>query len=690
MNNQSIKTRILNTIKNKDFIGIEPKLFVKRSERFSTLLGGLLCILIYIGIFISFLYFSQDLVYLKYPSENKSSIYSIFPSPILINSNTNKKLNLDLNINIVDQESYKSYINYFNLKLLVKTNVICFDNLDYNNTDSIKEYYNKFNEIYDNSNINSYELSKEYSIIMIQLICSNKYTNKYQKKISSKKLDKSKSVTIIREYKLIRCNNTLNFYNDFKTTTLDNNALCLPDIENNELDFNSNIISNLDFNKLFDQLSIYGNELYHINQSIIISIHKCLKSECPEDYNTFWDNLYKSSLNKDKTILNINNLKAVFYYNNILYDTKSYNEPSYIVPKVTNIQFNDSFNIKKTFYYNNIEINTDIGYVFEDFRIQNYISKEYENTDFLLLNDKDNISETTEIASLVFNISPVTKVIYRKYVKIQRILADVGGLFKTFVIFALIFNYFHNRASYYELLFNDLFTMEDLGKYFQYFDPNLRTNFVKYRDSIMLKNTRADILIKKIDSLNKKGNMYSNLSQGNCNKSESKLKDYASKSTLKSNNNQLNNLKMDNFYASLTKNNKVLNLRNKDNIKDYVNHNQISNEINNDSSDDLSNNLNNNSYIKNENSKSNIRLINDVNEDSKNLNNFISDKLSSISKSKDISNNNINIPVNNKSNEYKKINCKTKETKDISEKTDKNCKVANNAISNISIKSKFI
>jgi hypothetical protein len=75
----------------------------------------------------------------------------------------------------------------------------------------------------------------------------------------------------------------------------------------------------------------------------------------------------------------------------------------------------------------------------------------------------------------------------------------MGGLAKSMVIMALIINYFHDEAKYYELMIDSLFDVDDLYKYFQYFNPNNKNMFKKYRDSIILRNAKHVDDVKRED-----------------------------------------------------------------------------------------------------------------------------------------------------------------------------------------------
>jgi hypothetical protein len=94
------------------------------------------------------------------------------------------------------------------------------------------------------------------------------------------------------------------------------------------------------------------------------------------------------------------------------------------------------------------------------------------------------------------------------------------------VVIAVILNYFHNRAKYYQTLFNELFNIDDLLKYFQYFDPSIRSNYFKIRNSILIKSAKNEDMIKKLDKNNNQGPGNSGTVGGGTNTQQSRHSSY--------------------------------------------------------------------------------------------------------------------------------------------------------------------
>lgn len=149
-----------------------------------------------------------------------------------------------------------------------------------------------------------------------------------------------------------------------------------------------------------------------------------------------------------------------------------------------------------------VETFSDKGYILEDFSIEKVFLKNSFLEFISYVNNYETINKnnTTEISQnflknilcdISFQPSYEKKTFYRKYYKVQNLVAEMGGLAKSFVVLAYFLNFFHDHAKYYEKLIDSLFDIEDLFKYYQYYNPQDKKIFKKYRDSIILKNTKA-------------------------------------------------------------------------------------------------------------------------------------------------------------------------------------------------------
>lgn len=480
---ETIKKFVISTIKSSDFIGIKPALFINHSRRFNTVFGGILCILMILGILIAFLYFSQDLVYYQYPNETKSTLYSNTPELVSLSSDPSKFYIMALIQNENDETLDQ---DYFRLSFEEISEADCKNYLN-----EKANYFIQFPDL---------PLSTELQLL--QSICTSQISDPFNNKF---------------EYENGSLTYNLNSKPDFKIRS---KLLAVETCNSTSIDYISSKYSKYDLTRSIcikntHEATLLGNIYSSIFQKLKISLLPCFKKDCPPDHESFFSNNY--------------NYKLTILYNGYVYDTKSYNDLTYSYPAALSVN-----NLKDTVKRDivtikNIVVKTDIGYVFEDFRDEKIVtmqnikanteqfSKLELFTKFNSLNDKslspyeafesNEILEKTQIV-VEFILSSQTDYIYRKYIKIQKILAELGGLFKCLVVIAVILNYFHNRAKYYQTLFNELFNIDDLLKYFQYFDPSIRSNYFKIRNSILIKSAKSEDMIKKLDKQN-------NQSQGN-------------------------------------------------------------------------------------------------------------------------------------------------------------------------------
>ena len=133
---------------------------------------------------------------------------------------------------------------------------------------------------------------------------SKQVGNKNKKSLTFIEEQNRKIYSLIREYELVKCdsNITVNrYFNYLNTTIFQNKGLCIPKIEE-EKDLNSLISMNLkgyadnSGDHITNELSIFGNNFYHISQYIKLSVFKCNENliKCPDDNKDFWEGFLQS------------------------------------------------------------------------------------------------------------------------------------------------------------------------------------------------------------------------------------------------------------------------------------------------------------------------------------------------------------------------------------------------------------
>jgi hypothetical protein len=239
--------------------------------------------------------------------------------------------------------------------------------------------------------------------------------------------------------------------------------------------YSSNLFKNLKESNwnCIDNSQISGHMMSNDYQYLQFDVNRCNKPTCASDIDTV-----------------LNGMTIVIKYINYIFDERSYQEvgTKYLDEYVTKLNTNQQRNVRFGLTVQNYM--TDTGYVLEDFWLTNHFNIE-------------TVKETTyyypyspTLVDVIFSQSKFKKTFYRKYYKVQNLLAEMGGLLKTFVLASLLFNYLHDNAKYYEVMLNELFDADDLYKYFQYYNSNNKQIFKKYRDSILLKNTKAFDYVK--------------------------------------------------------------------------------------------------------------------------------------------------------------------------------------------------
>ena len=187
-----------------------------------------------------------------------------------------------------------------------------------------------------------------------------------------------------------------------------------------------------------------------------------------------------------KEILKISKLSILYF--DTKYDFRKFKNFSSDIVKKFELTFNKNTSKLIEVTLSLTKVYTDKGYLFEIFtkkelhKIRNI--KEYiYNID----NPKDfNIT-------IDFKMDYTKNEIYRKYYKFQNWVAELGGIIRTMTLIASFINYFNDKASYYQLLINKLFDVDDIIKYFQFSDTFVsKQSKRKKRDSIVLRNAKKE------------------------------------------------------------------------------------------------------------------------------------------------------------------------------------------------------
>jgi hypothetical protein len=106
-------------------------------------------------------------------------------------------------------------------------------------------------------------------------------------------------------------------------------------------------------------------------------------------------------------------------------------------------------------YYNQVKVSTDQGLIFTSKNDEKTFQSDYMFNDVNMLTD--------EIIYHVYIMSSYSqRIYYRQYMKLQELLANIGGISKSFLLLGIIITYQINQAKIYELIMNSLFEFSEV------------------------------------------------------------------------------------------------------------------------------------------------------------------------------------------------------------------------------------
>ena len=482
-------------IKIIDFIGREPTLRIDNQSRNKTVLGGLLCLLIYCLFIMSALYFGQELVFRQKPNV------------------------IDSTIPLDESESIK-----------ISNDEFAF-----------------FFSLYNNINGTYYSIDKylSYKLTLIY------YNDGIQKET---------------EISLENCNSNKHF------------------VEREDESYKN---LNLSLFKCISDLSgenkIYGNEKFKNSSVLRLNLNLCSSNECE---------------NEEKIKKMLENSELVLMYFDNIYNNRKFNK--FYSDCIKTVDFTFKEYISKKIYFNLkiTKFKTDVGYIFEIWN-----TKSFHNVDFI--NKLEFNSESGYDMQFDFDLSYYTNIFYRKYYKIQSWMAEIGGIIRAMTLIAQVINFFYDRSTFYTLVIDKLFDVDDIIKYFKFSDLFLEgggksKNNIRKRDSIFLRSAKKEKDYVERGLFN---NFLKKTKNSSINKDETNGL-ISSNFPLQSNNliifNKLSNKELSNQEQE--PNDTKAKSNNKIDVN-RINSNNINNNINN---NNINNNNNNNNNINSPNSDSSI------------------------------------------------------------------------------------
>jgi len=427
-----------------DLLGQKPKFLIEGKEKFTTMISGILSILIYILAALACFFFGREL-YLK-------------RDPIVIVSNSFDNSPRDFNLT---KEKFAFFIGIQNSE-------------------------------------SSYQIDER--IFSVNFI-SRKFI---------KKTDEKGNVDYDMDLKMNKmetCNLTKHFNNFqhlFKDQEL-NKLYCLD-------------------NDAIKDLSLQGTWGDPVFQLFQIQVTSCKNSTEDNNTNNIQNPICASKAEIDEK------LKGGFFvvnYVDSIFEPKNYTHPQKYVRRNFYTSMSNKFFKELSFYMKNIDYLTESGFILDqqtnDYFLQ--LDYSYEIYDF---------RESNEFFFCNFRLSYNRDIYYRKYIKIQDVIAQVGGFFKGIMIIAKFLDFWYSKSSFFINLLNSLYFFEDFNEKFsildqknkiwaaQHFRNNLPNNSEAF-SSQMNKNNKLtehernfttlkvqQINIENKKSFNKPSNQFSN------------------------------------------------------------------------------------------------------------------------------------------------------------------------------------
>lgn len=178
-------------------------------------------------------------------------------------------------------------------------------------------------------------------------------------------------------------------------------------------------------------------------------------------------------------------LFLVIYYRDNLIDPKKADSPIQITHSPLLIGLSDLLQLDLYFYYKNLEVKSDFGFLFEDLK--------YTNT--YKYDSKETVYRSRGSKYFLWGTMYLTKkstTFERRYLKVQEIAANIGGLFKFLWIAGIIFMYPVSTKSINVDLMNEMFHFQPYGTDISFQRQISSSSFYKkskeLKDEVIVKN----------------------------------------------------------------------------------------------------------------------------------------------------------------------------------------------------------
>jgi hypothetical protein len=227
-----------------------------------------------------------------------------------------------------------------------------------------------------------------------------------------------------------KCNLTKHFDSSFKSLFKDqdlNNLIC----------FDQNKAENLTL------AGSFGNQNF---QYVEFTVETCKNSTASD------------TVCKPSSVIN-EKLQAGFFivnYIETIFDPKNFTYPNVYIKRNFYTSMSNRFFKEITFSMKNIDYVSDIGILMSSEETKNFIQTDN-------IKEIYDFREADTIISATFRLSYNRDLVKRRYLKLQDVIAQVGGFIKGITLIISVFNYFYSTTNFYIFLMNKLYFFEPLG-----------------------------------------------------------------------------------------------------------------------------------------------------------------------------------------------------------------------------------
>jgi hypothetical protein len=373
-------------IKSVDKLGLTPQFLIERKQKYNTVSGGILSILIFILTLLACIFFGKEL-YLK--ADPTVILSNSFDKDARLFNLTAKNFNFFIGVQGID---FVYYIDPTIYTLKIGINQISLIHMP-NGDKDFKYNFNRYN-------LERCDLNKHFK----------------------------------------------NFKNQFETQDLEN-LLCLDQ-------------------EKFDRIPLMGSFGDKQYQYLEFTVSSCNNETNPD------------IICQPKEVID-KKLEGGFFvinYIETIFDPKNFTNPDLNIRRDFYTSISNKYFKEITFHMKNVDYISDSGILMAFEVTQNFL----QTNNIKEIYDFRTGAET--FISSVFRLSNNRDVIKRKYLKLQDVLAQVGGFIKSIVIIVAFFNHFYSTTNFYIFLMNKLYAFDD---YFINNESNINEQENNFNNNIL-------------------------------------------------------------------------------------------------------------------------------------------------------------------------------------------------------------